>query len=102
MKKIICLCGSTKFKAEFEKANRQLTLKGYIVLAPGVFMHSDGTRLTTDQKIKLDQLHKIKIDMSDQIFVVAVGGYIGPSTRSEIDYAEKLGKRITYLELPHK
>ena len=46
----------------------------------------------------LDDMHKRKIDMADEIFVINVGGYIGESTRSEIAYAERTGKKVNYLE----
>ena len=84
----VCLCGSTKFRAEFDAANRALTLAGHIVLAPGVFVHSDGTVISEAEKI----------DLADSVFVVNPGGYIGDSTRAEIAYATRLGKRIGYLE----
>lgn len=48
----------------------------------------------------LDNMHKRKIDMADAIYVINVGGYIGSSTRSEIEYAEKNGKKVMYLEKP--
>ena len=40
--------------------------------------------------------------MADEIFVINVGGYIGSSTRSEIEYALRTGKRVSYLEAPEK
>ena len=43
-------------------------------------------------------MHKRKIDMADEIYVINVGGYIGSSTRSEIEYAQSHGKGIRYLE----
>ena len=46
----------------------------------------------------LDDMHKRKIDMADEIFVINVGGYIGSSTKSEIEYALKKGKKVNYLE----
>jgi len=46
----------------------------------------------------LDDMHKRKIDMADEIFVINVGGYIGSSTRSEIEYAKATGKAVRYLE----
>ena len=52
----------------------------------------------TQTKEMLDDMHKRKIDMADEIFVINVGGYIGDSTRSEIDYAIEHGKRVRYLE----
>ena len=48
----------------------------------------------------LDDMHKRKIDMADGIYVINVGGYIGASTRSEIDYALAHGKKVEYLEPP--
>ena len=96
--KIITLCGSTKFKNEFLKINEQLTLDGNIILMPGVFAHVDNIKITNEQKGNLDKLHKKKIDMSDEIFVINKDGYIGYSTKSEIEYAKKLGKSIKYLE----
>jgi hypothetical protein len=94
----VCLCGSTKFRSEFDAANRALTLAGCIVLAPGVFVHSDGTAISDQEKTALDALHLAKIDLADEVFVVNPGGYIGDSTRAEIAYATRLGKRIRYLE----
>jgi hypothetical protein len=46
----------------------------------------------------LDDMHKRKIDLADEIFIINAGGYIGPSTRSEIEYASKTGKPVKYLE----
>ena len=75
--------------------NKKLTLEGKVVLAPGVFAH-DGDEITDEQKIKLDSLHLKKIDLADEVHVVVVDGYIGPSTAAEIDYAKKTGKPITF------
>ena len=94
---VITICGSTRFKNEILETAEQLTLQEHIVLMPNVFHHSDNTELTTEQKIKLDNLHKQKIDMSDGIFVVNVNGYIGESTYSEIDWAERHQKSVWFL-----
>lgn len=104
--KIITLCGSTKFRDEFMKAQKDLTLKGNIVISVGLFGHSGDSEVwegmtedtLTKTKEMLDDMHKRKIDISDEIFVINVGGYIGESTRSEIEYAKKNGKVIKYLE----
>lgn len=99
--KIITLCGSTKFKDEFLKAQKELTLQGHIVISVGLFGHADGdyqTVLTDEIKIMLDDMHKRKIDLADEIYVINVGGYIGSSTRSEINYAVQTGKVVRYLE----
>lgn len=93
----ITLCGSTKFKKEFEAINRQLSLEGNVVYSVAFFGHADKVPLTAEQKILLDDVHKRKIDNSDGIFVIDVDGYTGESTRSEIDYAEHNGKFIKYL-----
>ena len=104
--KVITLCGSTKFKDEFLREQKRLTLEGNIVLSVGLFGHSgdnevlegmdDGT--LTKTKEMLDDMHKRRIDMSDEIFVINKGRYIGSSTRSEIDYAIKTGKKVVYME----
>jgi hypothetical protein len=96
--KIITLCGSTRFKEEFTAQQKRLTLEGNIVISVGLFGHSgDDEVWSEDTKIMLDDMHKRKIDMADEIFVINVGGYIGESTRSEIEYAIKTGKAIRYL-----
>ena len=104
--KVITLCGSTRFKDEFMEAQKRLTLQGNIVISVGLYGHAgdqevwDGMDEGTLSKTKemLDDMHKRKIDMADAIYVINVGGYIGESTRSEIDYAKKHGKQILYLE----
>ena len=95
---IITLCGSTKFKDLFFAVAKELTLAGNIVLMPMVFHHADSDELTEEQKIRLDNLHKLKINMSDAIYVINYGGYIGKSTFGEIDWASKLNKQIFFLE----
>lgn len=94
---VITLCGSTRFRAQFEEMNKKLTLEGHVVLSVGVFGHF-GDKITDDEKRMLDEIHKRKIDMSNAIYVLNVGGYIGESTLSEIEYAMKHNKKIMYLE----
>lgn len=97
--KVITLCGSTRFKEEFIKAQKDLTLQGNIVISVGLFGHSgDNEVWTDDTKEMLDDMHKRKIDMADEIFVINVNGYIGESTKSEIEYAKRNGKIIRYLQ----
>ena len=97
---IITICGSTKFKDEIQQVAHDLTLQGHIVLAPCVYHHADEIELTTEEKIRLDNLHKQKINMSDAIFVVNLNKYIGESTYGEIDWAERMGKKVYFLETP--
>lgn len=99
MRKVITLCGSTKFKKEFEEVNSRLTLEGNVVLSVGVFGHADGVEMTAEQKKELDEIHLQKIDMADEIFVINVGGYIGESTGYEIFYAGKKRKPVNYYDL---
>ena len=94
---IITICGSTKFKNLILKKAQELTMDGHIVLMPCVFHHADNVELSTEDKIKLDNLHKEKIEMSDAIYVVNPDGYIGDSTKSEIDWAQRKKKCIIYL-----
>ena len=99
--KVITLCGSTRFKDQFIEAQKRLTLEGNIVISVGLFGHSGDKEVWTEgTKEMLDDMHKRKIDMADEIFVINVGGYIGSSTRSEIEYAKSTGKAVRYLEEP--
>ncbi|EPZ43799.1 hypothetical protein [Alicyclobacillus acidoterrestris] len=93
---IITLCGSTRFKSEFEQITRELTMSNHIVLAPGVFAHADQIKLTETQKRQLEELHLREIDMSQCIYVIDVDGYIGTSTQREIHYARRKGKPVWY------
>lgn len=97
--KIITLCGSTKFKEHYLEAQKRLTLEGNIVISVGLFGHSGDDEVWTEgTKAMLDDMHKRKIDLADEIFVVNVDGYIGESTSSEIAYAKSQGKDVKYLE----
>ena len=90
------------------EAQKRLTLEGKIVISVGLFGHAGDAEVwenmdegtVTATKEMLDNMHKRKIDMADSIYVINVGGYIGDSTRSEIDYAKKTGKKVEYLETP--
>lgn len=104
--KVITLCGSTRFKDAFVETQKKLTLEGNIVISVGLFGHAGDLEVwenmtedtLTRTKEMLDDMHKRKIDMADEICVINVGGYIGESTNSEIDYAIATGKVVRYLE----
>lgn len=104
--KVITLCGSTRFKNDFLEQQKRLTLEGNIVISVGLFGHAGDNEVwdnmdegtLTRTKEMLDDMHKRKIDMADEIFVINVGGYIGSSTKSEIEYAMATGKPVQYLE----
>ncbi|HEX5781444.1 MAG TPA: hypothetical protein VFX80_05965 [Solirubrobacteraceae bacterium] len=103
---VVCLCGSTRFKDEFEAANKRLTLEGKIVLSVGFFTHAEANGGAGDKEVvygeelaaRMDALHKAKIDMADSILVLNRGGYVGDSTASEVAYALATGKRVEWLE----
>lgn len=96
--KVITLCGSTRFREAFWEAQKRLTLDGNIVISVGLGHAGDDEVWTEGIKEMLDDMHKRKIDMADEIYVINVGGYIGASTRSEIEYAKATGKAVRYLE----
>ena len=104
--RIVCLCGSTRFYREFQKANYDETMAGRIVLSVGFFMHSaqdahgEQWGCTPEQKVALDVLHKQKIDLADEVLILNVGGYVGESTRSELEHAVAQGKTVRWLETP--
>jgi hypothetical protein len=103
--KIVTLCGSTWFKDEINAVNARLTMQGNLVISLGVFGHvdipdHDWTTGGNAEKVMLDELHRRKIDLADEIYVVNVGGYIGDSTRGEIQYARAHGKIVSYLVEP--
>ncbi len=100
--KVITLCGSTRFEADFAEVNRRLTLEGCVVLSLGMFSlpdvpDHDWTTDSADLKGRLAGVHRQKIRMADEVYIVDPGGYVGESTRREIDYAESLGKPVRYL-----
>lgn len=104
--KVITLCGSTRFKDDFMREQKRLTLEGNIVISVGLFGHSGDSEVwenmtegeLTNTKLMLDDMHKRKIDMADEIFVINKDGYIGESTRSEIEYARANNKVVTFME----
>lgn len=95
--KLITLCGSTKFKVAFEEWNVRLTMEGAVVLSIVIPSHSYGLTWTAEQKQMLDKMHLAKIDLSEEIFVLDVAGYIGESTTREIAHAKATGKTVRYL-----
>jgi len=94
---VITLCGSTKFKQEFLNINKWLTLQGNVVISVGLFGQVDHEPILPEEKELLDKIHKAKINLANEIFVVDVNGYIGNSTNSEIEYAKWMKKNVRYL-----
>lgn len=100
--KVIVLVGSTKFKDEFRKYEKEFTLKGYIVLTLHVFSHADNETLNDDTLAMLKDLHLRKIGLADKVFVINKNGYIGHTTNYEITYAQALQIPVEYMEPPLK
>lgn len=100
--KVITLCDSTRFKEEFLEQQKLLTLQWYIVISVGSFGHfdNDEKNYTNDIKEMFDDIHKRKIDMADEIYVISKNEYIGESTLSKIRYSKSKGIPITYMETP--
>ena len=80
-------------QVEFVFSNSPLDILKYTKNVINCDIH---TRYKT--KEMLDDMHKRKIDMADSIHVINVNGYIGSSTKSEIEYAKLHNKKITYVE----
>jgi hypothetical protein len=95
---IVCLCGSTRFREAFEAAQRSETDAGKIVLTVGRYGHHDGLDMSGEHKAKLDALHCQKIDLADEVLILNVGGYVGDSTRREVQHAARRHKRVRWLE----
>ena len=109
---IVCLCGSSRWPEYHFQAIMEETLKGRIVIPLGLYGLADspeGAKKATFNLDKtfpgkqlLEELQFRKIDLSDEILVIRVNGYIGDSTQNEISYAKKAGKHIRYYDLVEK
>lgn len=105
---VVCLCGSSRWPYAHAMAMMQETLEGNIVIPMGCYGHADFPRgakeatsdgdESTEVKSMLDKLHFKKIDIADEVLIVVVGDVVGNSTRREIDYAMRNGKRVCYFD----
>lgn len=95
--KVITICGSMRYSKEMIKIAEELELKeGYAVIQ--CVYNVDGQKYEGIDASILDKIHRKKIDISDAIYVVNINGYIGESTRKEIEYANNNGKEVIYHE----
>ena len=90
--KVITICGSMRYSKEMMKIPEELELIQCIY-------NVDGLKYEGLDVKALDKIHRKKIDISDAIYVVNIDGYIGDSTKNEIEYALKNGKEVIYHEL---
>ncbi len=99
---VVCLCGSTRFMDTFFAAGWEETLADRIILSVGVCKYGPadhtGEWLGPETVKRLDELHFRKIDLADEVLILNVGGYIGESTRHELDYAYETGKIVRFWE----
>ena len=103
--KVICLCGSTRFTEQMLIKQWELTKQGHVVLSwcalpESYFQSDDKTHVGDQEGVKeiVDEVHLRKIDLADEVLVLNVDGYIGQSTRGEIEYAKETGKPVRYLD----
>mgnify|MGYP003419249008 CR=1 FL=1 len=95
--KVVTICGSMKFAEEMQQIATDLEIKNGWCVIQCVY----GVDALNPIQLEIDNIvnaHWKKIDISDAIYVVNIGGYIGSSTKNEIEYAKKLGKEIIYHE----
>jgi len=94
--KVITVCGSLKFRNEMLEITEKMALEENCMLSVIYPTKEDKDAYTEEEIMILDKMHKEKIKLSDAILVVNVGGYIGNSTKSEIEFAKSLNKEIIY------
>lgn len=100
---VITLCGSMRFQEELTRLEAELTLAGHVVLAPAALPPSGlppSPGLTAKERARLGRVHLRKVAMADEVLVVNVGGYVGESTRREIEHARSRGITVRFLEAP--
>jgi hypothetical protein len=95
---VITLCGSMRFREDFERLDADLTLAGHVVLTPTALDPS--REITAEERARLGRIHLQRIAMSDEVLIVNVGDYVGDSTRREIEHARSRGIPVSFLE-PH-
>lgn len=93
---IMTLCGSTRFKEEFEAAQKEFSLRGFLVISVGCFLHKENDSRIAKNKELLDAVHLGKIDLADVVLIISPNGYIGESTNKEIRYAKEKGKLVVF------
>jgi hypothetical protein len=93
---VVTLCGSMRFGAELARLEAELSLAGHVVLAPVALDPS--AEVTAEEVARLGRIHLHKVAMADEVLVVNVGGYVGDSTRREIEHARSRGIAVRFLE----
>lgn len=100
--KVVTLCGSTKYKDDYESVAKELELKeNIIVLRTSVFSHHDGIELTKEEEERCVEKFKELMRHSDEVHAVVVNDYIGNHTRTDIEFGESIGKPIVLHKIYH-
>lgn len=87
MENVVTICGSYRFVEDMYRAYREETEKGKIVLMPAINCNN----MTMDKK---RELHRKKIELSNEVLIVTRDWYVGEDTKKEIDLAQSLLKTI--------
>lgn len=91
---VITLCGSLKFINDFVRIQIMLERKGHVCFS--VTAGEENIPPTDAEKSILDKVHYKKIMLSDCILVIDTDGYIGHSTKNEIEFAKLTNKPVFY------
>lgn len=95
--KIITVCGSLRFYKEMMEITEKVELQGNCMLVPIYNPNKPNKDVFTEEEaLMLDKMHKERIKLADAILVVNVDGYVGSSTKNEIEFAKSLNKEIIY------
>lgn len=94
--KVVTLCGSMRFTKQMQRIAMELEInRGYCVIQP---IYDSDIILGEKDLDFLSKAHFKKIDISDIVYIVNIGGYIGESVSKEIQYAKERNKEIIYHE----
>lgn len=93
--KTVTLCGSMRFEQDMREIALELESKRRMNVLQCTYS-IPGRRLSETEKHAIIRAHYRKIDLSDAIYIVDIGGYIGESVTQEIAYAREKGKEILF------
>lgn len=93
--KVVTICGSMRFQNEMINIAAELETKYNYCVIQCVYGLKN---IKEEEKKQIGDIHYKKIDISDAIYVVNIGGHIGESAKQEIEYAKAHNKEIIYHE----
>ena len=91
----VTICGSMRFSQEMKEIAFMLESRHGLNVLQCTY-NEQGVKITPDMLENLEQAHFVKISLSDWIYVVDIGHYIGDAVRKEIAYAEEHGKKVVF------